>query len=117
MKALVYKAPRRESALRTQNRKLWRSPSSTMVKVAEDNDLRHRSAHSQGRRCDLPARPHPGHEATAVVEQIGSAVTSFTVGRRSRTDFLHQRLRQMRLLPKADVFALHDRRLDFSATP
>ena len=52
-----------------------------------------------------------GHEGVGVIESGGPGVTTFQPGDR-RPDFLHHRLRQMRLLPPRDVFSLHDGRLD-----
>ena len=52
-----------------------------------------------------------GHEGVGIVDQVGPGRHRLQAGRPC-ADFLRQRLRQMRLLPQADVFALHDRRLD-----
>ena len=52
-----------------------------------------------------------GHEGVGVVESVGAGVTTFRAGR-SRLDFLHLRMRQMRILPQGHVLPLHDRRLD-----
>ena len=51
-----------------------------------------------------------GHEGVGIVDKVGPAVTAFKAG--DSSDLLRQRLRQMRILPQADVFPLHDRRLD-----
>ena len=77
----------------------------------QDDDLRHRPAHPQGRRPELPARPHSRSRRRRHRRQ-GRAGRHGVQAGRPGPDLLHQRLRQMRLLPQAHVLALHHRRLD-----
>jgi len=56
-----------------------------------------------------------GHEGVGIIEKVGPAVTAFKPGTGVLISCNH-RLRQMRLLPQTDVFALQNRRLDSRAT-
>ena len=53
-----------------------------VVRVDASHDLRHRSAHPQGRRARGHRRRILGHEAVGTVTEIGSSVTSVQVGDR-----------------------------------
>jgi alcohol dehydrogenase len=46
-----------------------------------------------------------GHEGVGVIEAVGPAVAAFKIGR-PRAHFVHQRVWEMRVLPKGDVLAL-----------
>ncbi len=78
MKALVYQGPARRPSRTIRSRTSARPPMRSSR--SPDDDLRHRSAHSQG---DVPTcEPGRilGHEGVGTVEKVGSAVTAFKPG-------------------------------------
>ena len=110
MKALVYQGPGKK-ALEDRPKPEITAPTDAIVKVTKTTIC---GTDLHILKGDVPTcQPGRilGHEGVGIVEQVGPAVTAFKAGRPC-PDLLRQRLRQMRILPEADVLALHDRRLD-----
>ncbi len=110
MKALVYQSVGKK-ALVDRPKPQITAPTDAIVKIVKTTIC---GTDLHILKGDLPScQPGRilGHEGVGIVDQVGGAVTVFKPGDRV-LDFLRQRLREMRLLQKADVFALHDRRLD-----
>ena len=110
MKALVYRGSGLK-AIEDRPKPEIQTPGDAIVKIAIHHDLRHGSAHSQRPRRDLCTGPHPRARRRGSRRLSGRRCHRFPQ-RRSRSDFLHFVVRQVRGLPARNVFSLHDGRLD-----
>ena len=72
MKALVYQGPGKK-ALEDRPKPEIRPPTDAIVRIVEDDHLRHRPSHPQGRRAELRPGRILGHEGVGVVEKVGPA--------------------------------------------
>ena len=110
MKALVYQGPGKK-ALENRPKPDITAPTDAIVKITKTTIC---GTDLHILKGDVPTcQPGRilGHEGVGIVDKVGTGRDGVQSGRPC-SDFLRQRLRQMRVLPEADVLALHDRRLD-----